>query len=117
YSTQANGYFVEYGLRSSFNYSPHVSVAPFVKTAFDYGYASNSHAEHNHSTLGVTAANATIKHTANRRTHDWPQLYCPPSRHAASLILGWAACYISVLTCQTEPIGSSHLVAFLLTRY
>ncbi|QHJ13263.1 hypothetical protein FX988_03524 [Paraglaciecola mesophila] len=52
YSTQAKGYFVEFGLSAPINFHSSVSVTPYLKLALDYGYAAN-HAGYNHVTFGV----------------------------------------------------------------
>lgn len=52
YSTQANGYFAEFGLQTEFAITPEIYFIPYVKVAFDYGYADRANDGHNHSTLG-----------------------------------------------------------------
>ncbi|TKB47937.1 hypothetical protein FCL40_14440 [Ferrimonas sediminicola] len=56
YSSEAEGGFLEIGIRREFTINETLTFTPYVIAAFDYGYASPEHDGTNHSSYGATLA-------------------------------------------------------------
>ncbi|MGS2720334.1 hypothetical protein [Paraglaciecola aestuariivivens] len=52
YSVEAEGAFVEVSANSSYAITPYLSLNPYLKFGFDYGYASDTHRGYNHTAVG-----------------------------------------------------------------
>ncbi len=54
YSTEANGSYVEFGGRAEYSINDKISLQPYIKLAFDFGYANAEHNGFNHAAIGTS---------------------------------------------------------------